>query len=55
MLDMNICYSTDKTGLDDEQRKSYERNTRYRRETTTDDEIRKTNTSSVQFNINQGR
>ena len=51
----NICYSTDKTGLNDEQKSSYERNTRYRRETTTDDEIRKTNTSSVQFNINRGR
>ena len=52
---MNICYTTDKTGLDDEQRKGYERNTLYRRETTTDGEIRKTNTSSVQFKINEGR
>ena len=52
---MGICYSTDKTGLTDEERKGYEFNTRYHRETTTDDEIRKTNTSSVQFNINRGR
>jgi len=52
---MSICYTTDKTGLTDEERKGYERNTRYHRETTTDDEIRETNTSSVQFNINQGR
>ena len=50
-----ICYSTDKTGLTDEERKGYEFNTRYYPETTTDDEIRKTNTSSVQFNINKGR
>ena len=50
-----ICYSTDKTGLTDEERKGYEFNTRYRRETTTDDEIRKTNTSSAQFKINEGR
>ena len=52
---MGICYSTDKTGLTDEERKGYERNTHYHPETTTDDEIRKTNTSSVQFNINRGR
>ena len=52
---MNICYATDKTGLNDEERKGYEHNTRYRRETTTDDEIRKTNTSSVQYTINQRR
>ena len=52
---MSICYSTDKTGLNDEERKGYEFNTLYRRETTTDDEIRKTNTSSAQFKINQGR
>ena len=51
----NICYTSDATGLNDEERKGYEFNTRYRRETTIDDEIRKTNTSSVQFNINQGR
>ena len=52
---MSICYTTDKTGLTDEERKGYEFNTRYHRETTIDDEIRKTNTSSVQFNINRGR
>ena len=50
-----ICYSTDKTGLTDDERKEYEFSTSYHRETTTDDEIRKTNTSSVQFNINRGR
>jgi hypothetical protein len=51
----NVCFTTDATGLNDEERKGYERNTRYRRETTIDGEIRKTNTSSVQFNINRGR
>ena len=51
----NICYTSNKTALTDEERKGYEFNTRYRRETTTDDEIRNTNTSSVQFNINRGR
>jgi hypothetical protein len=50
-----ICYSTDATCLDENQRKQYERKTLYRRETTTDDEIRKTNTSSAQYNINRGR
>jgi len=50
-----ICYSTDKTALTDEERKGYEFNTLYRWEPTTDDEIRNTNTSSVQFNINLGR
>ena len=50
-----ICYSTDKTALTDEERKGYEFNTLYRWEPTTDDEIRNTNTSSVKFNINQGR
>ena len=52
---MNICYTTDKTGLTDEERKGYERNTHYRRETTKDDEIRKTNTSSYQDKINNQR
>ena len=52
---MSLCYTTDATGLTDEEKKGYEHNTRYRRETTTDDEIRKTNTLSVQFNINRGR
>ena len=52
---MNICYTTDKTGLTDEERKGYEFNTRYHRETTTDDEIRKTNTSSYQDKINNQR
>ena len=51
----NLCFASDVTGLTDEERKGYEFNTRYHRETTTDDEIRKTNTSSVQFNINRGR
>jgi len=51
----NICYTTDKTGLNDEERKGYERNTLYRRETTTDDEVNRTNTSSYQDNINNQR
>ena len=52
---MSICYSTDKTGLTDEERKGYEFNTRYRREITTDDEIKQTNCSSIQYTINQRR
>ena len=52
---MSICYTTDKTGLTDEERKGYEFNTRYHREKTLDDEIRETNCSSPQFKINQGR
>jgi len=50
-----ICYTTDKTGLTDEERKGYEFNTRYRRETTKDDEIKQTNCSSIQYTINQRR
>ena len=52
---MNICYTTDATGLTDEEKKGYERNTLYRRETTTDDEVSRTNTSSYQNNINNQR
>ena len=51
----NICYSTDKTGLTDEERKGYEFNTRYHRETTKDDEVNRTNTSSYQENVNNQR
>ena len=52
---MSICYTTDKTGLTDEERKGYEFNTRYRRETTTDDEIRETNRTARQHNIDNQR
>ena len=41
--------------LSDEKKDSLNSCPSYHRETTTDDEIRKTNTSSVQFNINRGR
>ena len=41
--------------LSDEKKDSLNRCPSYHRETTTDGEIRKTNTSSVQFNINEGR
>jgi len=52
---MSICYSTDKTGLTDEERKGYEFNTRYHRETTKDDEVNRTNRCSRQFNIDNQR
>ena len=51
----NITYTTDATGLTDEERKGYEFNTHYHPETTTDNEIRKTNTSSYQDKINNQR
>jgi len=50
-----ICYTTDATGLTDEEKKGYEFNTHYRRETTKDDEIKQTNCSSIQYTINQRR
>jgi len=55
---MGMCYidkDSGTEGLTDEQIKEYEGNTKYHPETTTEGEIRKTNTSSVQFNINRGR
>ena len=52
---MNICYSTDKTGLNDEQKSSYERNTRFHAETTLDNRINETNSSNAQFRRNNQR
>ena len=51
----DICYTTDKTGLNDEEKKGYEFNTLYHPETTIDDEIRKINCSSYQDKINNQR
>ena len=52
---MSICYTTDKTGLTDEERKGYEFNTRYHRETTPDDEVNRTNRCPRQYNIDNQR
>ena len=51
----NICYTSNKTALTDEERKGYEFNTTYHPETTTDDEVNRTNTSSYQENVNNQR
>ena len=51
----DICYTSNKSALTDEERKGYEFNTRYYPETTKDDEVNRTNTSSYQENVNNQR
>ena len=53
---MSICYTTDKTGLTDEERKGWEHNNTLHSEDTLDKKINRTKQSPVQFTIfNQRR
>jgi hypothetical protein len=55
---MGMCYidkDNGTQGLTDEQIKEYKRNTRYRRETTLESQIREGNCSPAQDNINNQR
>ena len=47
-----ICYSTDLTQLNDDQKKEYEFKTRFHSEYNINDDIRKTNCSSAYYKIN---
>jgi len=48
-----ICYSTDLTNLNENQKKEYEFKTRFHSEYSMNDEIKKTNCSTAYFRVNQ--
>ena len=50
-----ICYTTDATALNEEQKKQYEFKTRYRQNKTLKRAIQITNCSAVQFKIKNQR
>ena len=51
----NICFTTNRTALNDEERPSWERYNTFHRETTPEDEVNGTNTSPYQNNVNNQR
>ena len=50
-----ICYTTDATSLDEKQRKQYEFKTRYRVNPSLERDVKRTNSCSRQYNINNQR